>query len=116
MRDGGLSRVWFAARVVAVKRKYGLTGDPREARTLEDILSGCASTELTVVEGPSPAGEPTPGATAPGTAEALGQSDTNGDGRITCKGARQHGIEPVRREHPACRFMRYEDEAGVVCE
>ena len=28
--------------------------------------------------------------------------------------ARQHGIAPIRREHPAYRFMR--DGNGVVCE
>ena len=114
MRDGGLSGIGFAARIVEVKRKYGLTVDAREAQALEEVLSGCASTEMVVVEGPSPAAEPTPGATAPGRAEALSQWDTNGNGRITCKEARATGIAPVRRGHPAYRFMR--DGDGVVCE
>ena len=46
-----MNRCWFAGRVVAVKRKYGLTVDAREARALEGILSGCRSTEMVVAEG-----------------------------------------------------------------
>ena len=34
-----MNRCWFAGRVVAVKRKYGLTVDAREARALEGVLS-----------------------------------------------------------------------------
>ena len=101
-----MDRCWFAARVMAVRRKYALTADAREARALEEVLSGCASTVMVVVEGPGPAAEPAPGATAPGTADALRRWETNGNGHITCKEARQHGIAPVRREHPAYRFMR----------
>ena len=36
-----MNRCWFAGRVVAVKRKYGLSVDAREARALEGVLSGC---------------------------------------------------------------------------
>ena len=32
-----MNRCWFAARVVAVKRKYGLTVNAREARALEGV-------------------------------------------------------------------------------
>ncbi len=42
--------------------------------------------------------------------------DDNGDGRVTCAEARRHGIAPVRRGHPAYRFMRDSDGDGVVCE
>ena len=42
---------WFAGRVVAVKRKYGLSVDVREARVLEGVLSGCASTEMVLAGG-----------------------------------------------------------------
>ena len=47
---------------------------------------------------------------------ALQQYDDNGNGRITCAEARRHGIAPVRRGHPAYRYMndRYND--GTVCE
>ena len=40
------NRCWFAARVVAVRLKYGLTIDAAEVRALEAVLSSCESTEL----------------------------------------------------------------------
>ena len=39
---------WFAQRTIDVRRKYNLTIDQREANTVEEILSGCVSTELVV--------------------------------------------------------------------
>ncbi len=49
------NRCWFADRSVAVRRKYGLTIDEREADTLERVLSGCQSTDLVMVaRGASP--------------------------------------------------------------
>ena len=39
---------WFAARVVAVRRKYSLTIDHAEAAALESVLSGCDSTTMIV--------------------------------------------------------------------
>ena len=47
---------------------------------------------------------------------ALALYDDNGNGRITCKEARRHGIAPVRKGHPAYRYMRDGDGDGVVCE
>ena len=111
-----MNRCWFASRVVAVKRKYGLSVDAREARALECVLSGCRSTEMVVAEGQAQVAEPTPGAAASSTGDALSRWDTNGNGRITCKEAREHGIAPVHRDHPAYRFMRDGDRDGVVCE
>ena len=108
------NRCWFAARVVAVKRKYRLTVDAREARALEGVLSRCASTAMMVAGGSDAA--PSPEAPGPGEAEALRRWDTNGNGRITCREARAHGIAPVRRGHPAWRFMRDGGGDGVVCE
>ena len=55
-------------------------------------------------------------APAAGGADALQRWDTNGNGRITCREARAHGIAPVRRGHPAYPFMRDGDGDGVVCE
>ena len=107
---------WFAGRVIAVKLKYGLTADGREAQALEGVLSGCASTEMVMAEGQAQVAEPTPIAAAPSTGDALSRWDTNGNGRITCREAREHGIAPVGREHPAYRFMRDGDGDGVVCE
>ena len=42
--------------------------------------------------------------------------DDNGNGRITCAEARRHGIAPVRRGHPAYRYMNDRDNDGIVCE
>ena len=36
---------WFAARVKAVKAKYGLSMDDRERRALDAVLSGCSPAE-----------------------------------------------------------------------
>ena len=110
------NRCWFAARVVEVRRKYGLTVDVREANALEGVLSGCASTGMVVAEGRGTVPEPASGAVRLEGADALRRWDTNGNGRITCREARGHGIAPVRREHPAYRFMRDGDGDGVVCE
>ena len=111
-----MNQCWFAERVVAVKRKYGLTVDAGEARALEGVLSGCASTEMVMAEGQAEVAGGTPSAAGGGPDDALSQWDTNGNGRITCKEAREHGIAPVHREHPAYRFMRDGDGDGVVCE
>ena len=51
------NRCWFAARVVEVRRKYGLTIDRREADALDAVLAGCSSTNLVFHRGsPGPAG------------------------------------------------------------
>ena len=110
-----MNRCWFAGRVVAVKRKYGLSVDAREARALEGVLSACASTEIVVAEGQAPMLN-RHRALAPSTGDGLSRWDTNGNGRITCKEAREHGIAPVHRGHPAYRFMQDGDGDGVVCE
>ena len=51
-----------------------------------------------------------------GGLSALQQYDDNGNGRITCAEARRHGIAPVRRGHPAYRYMNDRDNDGTVCE
>ena len=40
------NRCWFAARVVAVKAKYALTIDRREAAALSRVLSACDAADL----------------------------------------------------------------------
>ena len=109
-----MNRCWFAARVVAVKRTYRLTVDRREAAALARVLAGCGSTAMIVT---------TPRVTAaarrneaPASSDALRFYDDNGNGHITCKEARRHGIAPVPRGHPAYPFMRDGDGDGVVCE
>ena len=100
------NRCWFAARVIAVRQRYGLTIDRREADALDQVLAGYTSKELiTFARGEVPA-----------TAEAsvheeIAAWDDNRNGR-----ARAHGIAPVTRDHPAYPFMRDGDGDGVVCE
>ena len=112
-----LNQCWFANRVVEVRERYDLTIDERERDALEDILSGCTSTDLIVREAPL-APTPTPAAAqGDGAANsALEMYDDNGNGRITCAEARNHGIAPVRRGHPAYEYMNDADNDGVVCE
>ncbi len=115
-----MNRCWFAARVVEVRRKYALTVDAREARALERVLSACASTEMVVRScdaGPSAAVPEAPRSVpSSGTTDALRLWDDNGNGRITCREARRHGIAPVPRSHPAYPLMHDGDGDGVACE
>ena len=48
--------------------------------------------------------------------ETLNEYDDNGNGRITCAEAQNHGIAPVHRGHPAYPCMDDRDGDGVVCE
>ena len=114
-----LNQCWYAARIVQVKREYGLTVDPREASALDAVLSGCASFELVVVSAPpqaQPTSAPSRRTASPSNADPLSMYDDNGNGRITCAEARSHGIAPVRRDHPAYQYMRDGDGDGIVCE
>ena len=111
-----MNRCWFAGWVVAVKRKYGLSVDAREARAREGVLSECASTEMVMAEGQAQVAESTPRAGAPSTDDALSRRDTNGNGGLHAARPGEHGIAPVHGEHPAYRFMRDGGGDGVVCE
>ena len=115
-----MNRCWFAARVINVKRAYGLTVDRRERDALARTLSGCADTEIDVtLRGTvaTAAAPPTRTTVTTGTgSDALALYDDNGNGRITCAEARRHGIAPVPRSHPAYQYMRDGDSDGVVCE
>ena len=111
------NRCWFAGRVVEVRRAYGLTIDRREVQALERILSACGSTALEPIVCSVPSSSGRSAASAPaGGDDPLARYDDNGNGRITCKEARRHGIAPVPRAHPAYRYMRDGDGDGVVCE
>ena len=111
-----MNKCWFAARVVAVKREYALTVDRREAGALEQVLSGCTSTEMIVAAGDAGSPNASPPTAPAATSDALRLWDDNGNGRITCKEARRHGIAPVPRGHPAYPHMNDRDGDGVVCE
>ena len=110
------NQCWFAARVVQVRRAYGLTIDRREAVALDLVLSRCETIEMEppVCRTDTAQSDVSAGA-APGGG-ALARYDDNGNGRITCKEARRHGIAPVRSTHPAYRYMRDGDRDGIVCE
>jgi len=112
-----MNRCWFAERVVQVRRKYGLTVDRREADTLERILSGCENTDMVMISSSMSdrPGEPLPNLPQ-GEVDALRMWDDNRNGRITCAEARNHGIAPVTRGHPAYPYMKDGDGDGTVCE
>ena len=110
------NRCWFAARVVAVRKKYRLTVDRREAQALEQILSSCSSTALRFYSGNASTAKGSSKTSSDPDVDALALWDDNRNGRITCKEARAHGIAPVHRDHPAYAHMRDGDNDGVVCE
>ena len=115
------NRCWFAARIVEVRRAYGLTIDQREAQALERVLARCTGTAMEPMvchtfTGRDSGRGPGAGSAADGNGDALAHYDDNRNGRITCKEARRHGIAPVRRDHPAYRYMRDGDGDGIVCE
>ena len=65
----------------------------------------------------TPTPEITVTATPIATYDALGQWDSNGDGRLTCAELREHYVcTPVGSEHPAYPYMDDRDNDGVVCE
>ncbi|MDE0464610.1 MAG: excalibur calcium-binding domain-containing protein [Caldilineaceae bacterium] len=119
---------WYANRVVAVKRKYGLSMDAKEAEVASRLLASCESYAMvrpqvtatpmasaTVAAGTeADAGTPTPA--ADGGNNALALYDDDGNGRISCVEARAHDIAPVRSDHSAYQYMRDPDGDGVVCE
>ena len=63
----------------------------------------------------TPETRPRPSTSSPNDTERPPWDD-NGNGRVSCAEARNHGIAPVRRDHPAYRYMTDEDGDGVVCE
>ena len=123
-----LNKCWYVNRVVAVKRRYGLSMDAREAEAALAVLEACPSVAMEFVaaaEAGSAAAEevtPTPSSEAGQQSgpqvegDPLELYDDNGNGRITCAEAERHGIAPVRSDHPAYQYMRDPDGDGVVCE
>ena len=109
-----MNQCWYVNQVVQVKRKYNLSMDQAEASKAQQILASCASTDMQFTDpgaaAPAPAPPPAQGG------NALEMYDSNGNGRITCAEARDHGIAPVRRDHPAYQYMDDRDNDGIVCE
>ena len=116
-----LNQCWFADRVVQVRQEYNLTIDEIEAAALEIVLSGCSSVDMVIsaisASPPTAMPDPTPAMPDPTpVADALAMYDDNGNGRITCAEARDHGIAPVHSDHPAYPYMTDRDGDGIVCE
>ena len=125
-----LNKCWYVNRVVAVKRRYGLSMDAREAEAALAVLESCPSVAMEIIaaaETESAAADevtPTPAASSDTEQQSgpqvegdpLELYDDNGNGRITCAEAERHGIAPVRSDHPAYQYMRDSDGDGVVCE
>ena len=115
-----MNRCWFAARVAEVRRKYAVTVDAREANALERVLSACASTKMIVRSCDTGSSAAVPSTSrdvqSSGATDVLRLWDDNGNGRITCREARRHGIAPAPRGYPAYPFMRDSDGNGVICE
>ena len=65
-----LNQCWFADRVVAVRQKFSLTIDPREATALDRVLASCPSTAMRMVPRPATLTQkppPTPESPPPAT-------------------------------------------------
>ena len=120
-----LNECWYVNRVVQVRLQYGLTIDRAEADAIDQVLTGCESTEMIILEPgaavaatatPIPTSDDSSTPTPTSDADALALYDDNRNGQITCREARDHGIAPVHRGHPAYQYMRDADDDGVVCE
>ena len=112
-----LNRCWYVDRTIQVRLAYGITIDQDEAEAIDQVLAGCESTEIVVLDRGDTAPQPLPASPTldPGV-DALALWDDNGNGRITCAEAKNHGIAPVRGGHPAYEFMNDADGDGIVCE
>ena len=96
------------------RRQHGVQPLRLAALTVDNAADGVHFRASSTGQGQG--AEPTPSAAVPDPDDPLRRRGTNGNGRITCREAREHGIALVRREHPAYRWMRDGDGDGVVCE
>ena len=99
-----LNACWYVDRIVQVRLEYGLTIDRAEADAINAVLDGCTPTDMvvpapTTTETFTTTATPTP--TPAPAGNALAMYHDNGNERISCAGARSHGIAPARRGHPA---------------
>ena len=110
------NQCWFAARIIGVKQRWGLSVDEREARFLKTALAGCTPKQIG-----RPVCEASGTTTTTGSsAEAwLARCDANGNGRVTCAEARAATCGapiPVTSDHPLYQYMTDADGDGQVCE
>lgn len=108
------NQCWFANRVIEIKTKYNLSVDLSEAKSIDSVLASCSSTEMIFFPRSESASEPYE--TLETSSDPLSLYDVNGNGRITCAEAKQHGIAPVYRGHPAYEYMYDKDGDGKVCD
>ena len=113
------NQCWLAARVIAVKQRWGLSVDDREAQFLKTGLAGCTAEQIArpVCETSE---TKTTTTTTDNSAEAwLARCDANGNGRVTCAEARAATCGapiPVTSDHPLYQYMTDGDGDGQVCE
>lgn len=109
------NQCWFAGRVIAVKQRWSLSVDAREAVFLKTALAGCSAADIA-----RPRCEAIPGGGAPvelAPEEWLERCDRNENRRVTCSEAFAcRAPLPVTREHPLYGFMSDGDGDGLVCE
>ena len=108
------NRCWFAARVIAVKQRWGLSADQREAQFLKTALARCTAEQIA-----RPTCEVSATTTDNTAAAWLAKCDANGNGRVTCAEARAESCGapiPVTSNHPLYQFMTDADGDGQVCE
>ena len=117
---------WSAVGVDVYGRFLGLLQLPDGTSINQEIIRqgyarpNVATSQLGQTQSPGTS-SPSPPADRPAASELTPVAeplpwDDNGNGRISCAEARAHGIAPVRRDHPAYRYMRDGDGDGVVCE
>ena len=111
------NQCWFAARVIAVKQRWGLSVDEREAQFLKTALAGCTPEQIAR---PVCEASETTTTTTDNSAEAwLARCDANGNGRVTYAEARAAMCGapiPVTSDHPLYQYMTDGDGDGQVCE
>ena len=109
------NQCWFAGRVIAVKQRWGLSVDAREAQFLKTALADCTPEQIA-----RPVCEASTSTTNGSSAQAwLAKCDTNGNGRVTCTEARAEACGapiPVTSDHPLYQYMNDADGDGQVCE
>ena len=116
-----LNQCWFVKQVVAVKRKYNLSMDTREAETARRVWEIVRPLRcLSMQEQNQP--RPTTYINARSccssrTTRLVSQVRLKRNGRITCKEAGACGLSrPVPSSHPAYQYMTDRDGDGQVCE
>jgi len=80
------------------------------------IVSDGGGIFIVPLTGPGLADLESPTSLSESTGDPLELYDSNNNGRISCAEAREHGIAPVTRSHPAYEYMTDRNRDGVVCE